>query len=132
MPTAIKEHYKPLLHPLSRLTQPIKVEGYNDGKEFVPMLELFKSLDDSDIVDYNGQLEEYDMKIYDELNHCISFDDDDDRIEFCCTGHSFWLFIDSDGVQNILDQYSLFQLLYKWHFDVFGLIPSGLAKELEI
>ena len=23
--------------------------------------------------------------------------------------------------------YSLFELLFKWHFDVFGLIPRGLA-----
>lgn len=28
---------KILCHPLSSLTKPIKVEGYNEGKEFVPM-----------------------------------------------------------------------------------------------
>jgi len=32
--------FKPILHPLSDLTKPIKVEGYNEGKEFVPMDEL--------------------------------------------------------------------------------------------
>jgi len=31
---------KPMLRPLSDLTNPIKVEGYNDGKEFVPWLKL--------------------------------------------------------------------------------------------
>ena len=31
---------KPILHPLSDLTKPIKVEEYNDGKEFVPIEEL--------------------------------------------------------------------------------------------
>ena len=33
---------KPILHPLSDLTKPIKVEGYNDGEEFVPIVELAK------------------------------------------------------------------------------------------
>lgn len=32
--------FKPLLYPLSHLTKPIKVEGYNDGKEFVPAAKL--------------------------------------------------------------------------------------------
>lgn len=35
-------HLKPTFRPLSSLTKPIKVEGYNDGKEFVPIVELAK------------------------------------------------------------------------------------------
>ena len=29
-----------IAHPLSDLTKPVKVKGYNDGKEFVPIVEL--------------------------------------------------------------------------------------------
>ena len=31
---------EPILRPLSDLTKPITVEDYNDGKEFVPIMEL--------------------------------------------------------------------------------------------
>ena len=34
---------KPHLFPLSYLTKPIRVEGYNDGKEFVPITHLFSA-----------------------------------------------------------------------------------------
>lgn len=33
---------KLILHPFSDLTKPITVESYNEGKEFVPMLELLR------------------------------------------------------------------------------------------
>jgi hypothetical protein len=34
--------YTPIFYPLSMLDKPIIVEGYNDGKEFVPIDYLFK------------------------------------------------------------------------------------------
>ena len=35
------KHYRKLhLHSLDKLTEPIRVEGYNDGKEFVPIIEI--------------------------------------------------------------------------------------------
>lgn len=34
------DQFKPLLHPLDRLTQEISVDGYNEGKLFVPLNEL--------------------------------------------------------------------------------------------
>ncbi len=39
------EECKPHLFNLSDLNKPIRVEGYNDGKEFVPAKELFKGMD---------------------------------------------------------------------------------------
>lgn len=39
---AVVNQNKPILHPLSDLTKPITVPGYNDGKEFVPIVELAK------------------------------------------------------------------------------------------
>ena len=40
-----------LLYPLSDLTKPIKVEGYNDGKEFVPMDKLYNMSDYSEFME---------------------------------------------------------------------------------
>ena len=36
------EEFKPILHPLSDLTKPITVGGYNDGKEFIPSEEIWR------------------------------------------------------------------------------------------
>lgn len=42
----LDEHYniisncKPLLNPMSALTKPMIVEGYNDGKEFIPIIQM--------------------------------------------------------------------------------------------
>ncbi|MCK5017741.1 MAG: hypothetical protein KAS32_11820, partial [Candidatus Peribacteraceae bacterium] len=36
------DELKLILHPMSDLTKPIKVEGYNDGKEFVPVEHLYR------------------------------------------------------------------------------------------
>lgn len=38
----IFSEFKPIFNPLSSLTKLIKVEGYNEGKEFVPIVELGK------------------------------------------------------------------------------------------
>lgn len=32
--------FLPIFNPLSSLTKPITVEGYNEGKEFVPLIEI--------------------------------------------------------------------------------------------
>ena len=56
-----KYGYRLLLHPLSDLTKPIKVEGYNDGKEFVPVDELFpygdKKENLADIIENTEQIQ---------------------------------------------------------------------------
>jgi hypothetical protein len=40
---ALETHeLKPIVRPLSDLTKPIVVEGYNDGKEFIPINQLEK------------------------------------------------------------------------------------------
>jgi len=41
----------PLLRNLSSLTKPITVEGYNEGKPFIPMIHLFNAKFDDHIVD---------------------------------------------------------------------------------
>lgn len=80
---------KLLLHPLSRLTDPILEDG--------------KSLRDLEIIKKDRSTE---------LNHAISL-----RLnQKPFTSLEFWFV----------------ELLFKYHFDVFGLIPKGLAIEKQI
>lgn len=46
----VKYQNKPIFYPLSSLTKSIVVEGYNDGKEFVPIIEIARK--DSKSNDY--------------------------------------------------------------------------------
>ena len=89
---------KPILHPLPDLTKPIKVEGYNDGKEFVPIDIL---LPESDYIGIEYMRDEH---IHDFINK-------NNRLDLCYP-FSFW------------------QKLYQWHFDLEGLIRSGLAIDI--
>jgi len=91
---------KPILHPLSDLTKPIKVEGYNDGKEFVPMEELFGE------VWKRNDLFPCPPKLFDMRN-----------------------FIKGKTSLGILE-YRIVEGLFKWHFDVFGLIEAGFAIDI--
>ena len=86
---------KPILRPLSDLTKPIKVEGYNDGKEFVPMKEL---------LDNYGKGGEYEQSILKAIS--------------------------SKGHFIMTMPYASMQLLFEWHFDVFGLIKEDLAIDI--
>jgi hypothetical protein len=94
----VSDQMKPLLHPLSDLTNPIKVEGHNNGKEFVPIDEFF--------IMYGGGFK--------------------DKKAFLNTGLI-------DSILNSSYEsytYSLISKLFEWHFDVFGLIKSGLAIDI--
>lgn len=84
------EEVKLLLNPLSALTKPIVVEGYNEGKEFIPIDHLYQL---SDYVDFIESIE-------------------NDKYELMTPAR--WPF-------------ELFQLLLRWHFNVFNLIDSGQA-----
>lgn len=94
------ECIKPILRPLSDLTKPIKVEGYNEGEEFVPIVKL-------------NTIFNYIESIY------IFFNDYKLQIEFDkgeCNSHTIWA--------NVI------QLLYQWHFDINGLCDRGLAIDM--
>ena len=116
----------PILHPLSDLTKPITVEGYNEGKEFVPLLELFSMIEETDYIDYligREAPKNPEYQIDDGWNHCLTFNEDvEDELTFGFSGHSFWLMIGMDH-QHIMNQSELFQLLYQWHFAID--IPEG-------
>ena len=50
--------------PLSDLTKPIKVEGYNDGKEFVPVEKL------KELSDYSEYMESIEEDVYEMNTPC--------------------------------------------------------------
>lgn len=110
------DRVKLILHPLSDLTNPIKVDGYNDGKEFVPycMIEdlgLAKtvSLSFASVV-FSFNLY-YGISISERLS-CIKYDLEEEI----------------DKINKL--PHSIIKLLYKWHFDIHGLIEQCLAIDI--
>lgn len=96
--------FKPILRPLSDLTKPITVEGYNDGKEFVPMEELQKlypaSMKEIRMIDYEQQSGQWMMNT------------------------------NRDGEVAINVMRRIDRMLYRWHFDIDELIHKGLAIDI--
>lgn len=117
----------PLLRPLSSLIKEIEV----NGERFVPMLELIKIaidqydrgegiIDSSEIIgalygiNRISVLLSYDVKcslIYDSIQMKFIFNSPQ-NLMFACG-------------------YILFEKLYEWHFDIYGLIDKGLAIAIE-
>jgi hypothetical protein len=99
---------KPILRPLSDLTKEIEV----DGEKFVPLIELCK------------------IYLPDECRL---------GVPYTCNGYTITYggltfgytreegFCVSDKDYHDLNQLTLFKKLYKWHFDLEGLIEKGLA-----
>lgn len=52
-PKGLLQNIKPILRPLTSLTKEIVVEGYNEGKPFVPVKELGKIFGDKTIKEYH-------------------------------------------------------------------------------
>ena len=141
--------FKPILHDLSDLTKPIKVPDYNDGKEFVPMIELLTLLEQNqfhkeellkneskpEIIsckhNYYNLIDSHEYQVkyvvhtsnMGDLIYSFTYDPELTRFASRNETHSRPL-----GVGYQLD---LFQLLYQWHFDLEGLIPAGLAIDID-
>ena len=100
---------KPLLRPLSDLTKEIEI----NGKKFVPIVELAK-------LAYPDLVWEFDRtRAISEWNN--------ERAYFFFNKNSFFACFFNNSIPNQLD---LFQKLFEWNFDVFGLINQGLAIPL--
>lgn len=112
-----------LLHPMLSLTKLMKKEGYNNGKEFIPLIEL------SSIIDYkyreggrlvfNGNI----LSVYVGLNI------PENRVEIGLseTGIDFITYGGKAISLNIYDKIKDF--LAYLHFDFQGLIIQGLALD---
>ncbi|MCK5605301.1 hypothetical protein KAR91_25640 [Candidatus Pacearchaeota archaeon] len=146
-----KYGYMLLLHPLSNLTKPIKVEGCNDGKEFVPMIELLR-LKESNFFHSDNRLkhnanlniiscsyETYDLSIG--LTHeaivkyIETYTNQGDIVKSFRYDTEFRRFALRNDSHNkplaVGYQLDLFKLLYQWHFDVENLIELGLAIDID-
>lgn len=107
---------KPILRPLSDLTKEIE----HNGEKFVPMKKLKTGGTNKDSVytvdDWNGT----NYVCCDNENHELRFAEK--------TG--FDRRYNSESRQ--IYAYDLFQKLFEWHFDVFGLIEKGEAIDINI
>lgn len=109
---------KPLLRPLSDLTKEIE----HNGEKFVPIVYL---------------CEKYCNR------KCVTKEMGENLLKATNGGAGLWfLYYDKDMMTFSLEdhfmnitnhsiaQYKMFEMLLKWHIDIFGLIDAGLATEL--
>lgn len=134
-------NFKPIFRPLSDLAKEIE----HKGEMFIPIIELYKnsaeyynSKDlDYEFIDswsakgnilkvyHNRDKDEYTEFVYSNLSFRK-----DTRFEKGSYNFGMYLphpIVSDDKIHNI---YLLQQLLFKWHFDVFGLIEKGLAVDI--
>jgi hypothetical protein len=129
---------KPILRPLSDLTKEIQ----HNGEKFVPILELRCIeqgnwdgdefiLDHTQIIDYGvrkGDNNCYWVEWKDGLSQTQSFSfKDRDFSRFWITDRNKFGGISYCILNN---RYLLFQKLFEWHFDVFGLLENNLAIDI--
>lgn len=130
------EEAKPLLRSLSSLTKEVE----HNGERFVPMVELYKiargRYKDSIIRHYSVMATNsimVEMEGYRNFIFSIVKSESDIRIEnpYNFQLHSTNLHQDDAKSEMVLCWNTLFEKLYEWHFDVFGLIDKNLAINLE-
>lgn len=105
---------KPILRPLSDLTKEIE----HNGEKFVPMKKLKTGGTNGNSVytaeDWNG-------------TNYVCFDNENHELRFSQkTGFDRRYNCESRQIYA----YDLFQKLFEWHFDVFGLIEKGEAIDI--
>lgn len=117
------EASKPLLHPLSRLTETIRHEGV----DFVPLILLtqrkqpmgsnHKISPERETDNPNYTYIDFEIKNLSKTLTWLGYREYN-RIGFCVKNPMYMQFID-------------FEQLIRWHFDVFGLIDKGLAEPIK-
>jgi len=100
VPEAILAGIKPIIRPLDSLTKECVQADYNDGKPFIPIVELA-----------NMAFPKYACFLSDSSGEYVSVDTDYDYFRFGFDGYNFHY---NGGY--IPNQLQLFQLLIKWHF----------------
>ena len=135
----------PILHPLSDLTKPIKVEGYNDGKEFIPIVEL-AGIEQGNYDEGSFIVRELD--ICQVITRKAAFEEDAHICEWKTglgdqkeilnynngNGFNAYYYFRSDysdlSSRVLHNQKELFKKLYQWHFDIDNLIEQKLAVDI--
>jgi hypothetical protein len=127
------------LRPLSDLTKPIKVDGYNEGKEFTPLVALARTAyselyDEYLLIKKNTiQIEEnpksdgsYQIGGFSYKNGMFEMLDYGEVIKR--NKNDLEPFVEI--IHTPLNQCKYFDLLNQWHFDYRGLIDAGLAVDI--
>ena len=102
---------------LKRLS--VKVKWYNQTSSYTDIKPLLRPLSDltENITVNNEDFVPYEHPTFVEAMIANEY------LEYLCE-------VKADLSQDRILPYSIFQLLFEWHFDVFGLIPKGLAVDI--
>ena len=114
--------YKPILRPLSDLTKEIEV----NGERFVPM-EILVKIEDL----FFKEIVEIKSNKAGNIFWADYYTEDDDKKRFCYCINSFQIgHLEPNKHSFIRAGYELYEKLFEWQFDVFGLIEKGLAIDI--
>ena len=118
-------HFKPLLIPMSAITQPMTVEGYNDGAEFIPLEVIGK------LYNANGKMYENSEGVL-EFGWSVCNGDDYSGYGLAWSEEdkAFFVYEDEFEYAMFIDNFMTIEvvnLLHQWHFDINDLIGQGLA-----
>ena len=123
--------FKPILRPLSDLTKEIEV----NGERFIPIMNLCDLERKSVYWSSDGRKRLVKCEIFEQ--QVVKHDGYDTFWAFGFHQDGFFYGYETDlkdddnsGMMNITKQFELFQKLFEWHFDVFGLIDAGLAIDI--
>lgn len=135
----------PMMRPLSKLTEPITVEGYNDGKPFVPIFQLHQEANSQKMFISDRKFL-YDRDLV--ITHNSKFIKSSG-----VKGREYWDYLEiilnnTTGIEAMvyqsytktnnyeerygINQFKLYQLLFKWHFNVFNLSPEQFVEIEEL
>lgn len=111
---------KPILRPMSDLYVEITERGYNDGKPFVPIMELANLIGDADSIRWAFQPKN--SRVFSrEYSWCFQWD-------FECRAFVLPDSPSEYAFGNIIPcTHKLYDLLHRLHFDYRGLIDDGSA-----
>lgn len=116
-------NYRPVLRPMNDLYSDVVEANYNEGKPFIPIMELTKASRDEVYPTINEEgkcvfTSSGDEYYFSWIQNGLYFRTmKKDRGMFIRPAHTFF-------------QSNLFDLLHRWHFDYRGLIDAGMAVSI--
>lgn len=123
--------FKPILRPLSDLTKEIE----HNGEKFVPLHQMVK-----DLVEQVGRTKYQHFIASDGSGMVYATSNESWQLQYKVKKFMFRLHDFSLGkgktkgsksTEHYINQYEGLQRLLEWHFDVFSLIPAGLAEPIK-
>lgn len=123
--------HKPVLRPMTDLITDITEKGYNDGKTFVPiakLMEVATGLSGARAIGSIGVIQTEDTGwVY---NYSIRWHPVLRTFTMSGYKNNKRMPLQGDRTHHTWNQYQLFDLLHRWHFDYRGLIEAGEAVDV--